>query len=197
MSGAGSGPAIPGTRMDVAPATATLQVGVPFPEAQARERVLKVFQHSQDVLEASLFYRDLSELHIGLLDSFVSAYRGLRPFAVIVHFQQEENEENHTMSVFDIQVEPGKGVNLRQATDEVWRRIFQAAPLSNFQLRPQLKEATIKGGGLDILKGEPASVVRMIRSSSELRVPILVGIIAAVLLIAAIAIGILPANQIP
>ena len=180
--------------MDSSPTIATLVVGVPLPRDEARASVLELFPNSDNVLSRSLFYRQITEIAGGPSTFFVSAHGDHNNFVLIVHFQQEDGE---TLSRFEIRVEPGLGVDIRKAADQVWDRLSHASQLSRAGARPKLYEAAISSGGADIVTGHILSTTHLMTNNSEFRLPILVGVMSVATLAVALPLRLVPLTQLP
>ena len=185
--------------MDTSPTIATLVVRVPLPESDARSRVKVVFPNSESALKQSLFYKQTTEFLGEPSEFFVSAHRDQNNYTLIVHFQMEEEDRDDgaALSRMEVRIEPGLGVDIRKASEEVWQRLFHAKPLLRNGTRPRLVKAAISSGGPDIVVGRERSLRRLMLESAEFRLPILVGALSVVTLTLALFFGFLPTTQVP
>ncbi|MFI6100872.1 hypothetical protein ACIA8G_35430 [Lentzea sp. NPDC051213] len=179
------------------PIIATVAVRVPLEESVAKAKVEELFPNSEAALKRSLFYKQMTKFEPLHSKFFVSAYHDKSNFTVITNFQYEEVVDSQTLSRFDIQVEPGIGVDTKGAVEEIWRRLLHAKHLIHNGERPQFCGAAITSGGSEIITGRRPSLSGLVTDSSELRLPVLVGAMSMATLTMGLVLGIVPAAQIP
>src|SRR5262249_43835899 len=126
-------------------------------------------------------------------------HRGPDSYTLIVIFQMEEasDDDSTALSRMEVRIEPGLGVDIRKASEEVWQRLFHAKRLLYDGIRPRLVKAAISSGGPDIVIGRERSLRRLMLESAEFRLPILVGALSVVTLTLALFFGFLPTTQVP